>query len=63
MFDFPAEGGSIATEEWVGDKALLTTDDKTTIVNAVNEIEGEVSNLASDNVTLSIYKTSNFATP
>lgn len=48
---------------YVGDKEDLTAADKTTIVAAINSNALEISLLNTNQVTLSIYKISNFGTP
>lgn len=47
----------------VGDKATLTTVAKTTIVAAVNEVKGTLDSQSSDQITLKIFKVSNYGTP
>jgi hypothetical protein len=46
----------------VGDKTTLITTDKASLVAASNEIKGNVNQLQSDGITLSIFKVSNYAT-
>ena len=46
-----------------GKREDLQTDEKDTIVGAINEIDNGLSNIQTDNITVSIYKISNFATP
>jgi hypothetical protein len=47
----------------VGKLEDLNTTEKETVVGAVNELENEVSAIQTDNITVSIYKISNYATP
>lgn len=46
----------------VGDKSNLTTSVKTNLVAAVNEVDNDIAGIEADNITLKIYKVSNFAT-
>lgn len=46
----------------VGDKANLTTSNKTNLVAAINEVDNDIAGVEADNITLKIYKVSNFAT-
>lgn len=54
---------SQVTDGTVGSLNDLNTTSKANVVAAVNEIEVEVSGIQADNVTLTIYKVSNFGTP
>lgn len=45
-----------------GDKNNLLTTNKNTIVEGINEVYTDVSNLSQDNITLKIFKVSNYAT-
>jgi hypothetical protein len=45
----------------IGDKTTLTTDDKNNLVEAINEVAGDVANLNQDNVILKIFKKSNYS--
>jgi hypothetical protein len=47
----------------VGKPEDLQTTDKTNVVAAVNELDNEVTAIQTDNITVSIYKISNYATP
>lgn len=47
----------------LGDKAGLITDDRLTVVGAVNEVKGTLNSIESDQITLKIFKISNYATP
>lgn len=47
----------------VGDKATLTTEVKTNLVAAVNEVKGTLNSQSSDQITLKIFKVSNYGTP
>jgi hypothetical protein len=47
----------------VGELEDLQTTNKNSLVEATNELENEVSAIQTDNVTVSIYKISNYATP
>ena len=47
----------------VGELEDLQTTNKESIVAATNELENEVAAIQTDNVTVSIYKISNYATP
>lgn len=46
----------------VGDKSNLTTSTKTNLVAAINEVDNDIAGIEADNITLKIYKVSNFAT-
>lgn len=46
----------------VGDKNNLTTSVKTNLVAALNEVDNDIAGIEADNITLKIYKVSNFAT-
>lgn len=47
----------------VGELEDLQTDNKENIVEAVNEVDTAVASIQADNITVSIYKISNYATP
>lgn len=47
----------------LGNKATLTTEDKTNLVAAVNEVKGTLDSQSSDQITLKIFKVSNYGTP
>ncbi len=51
-----------AKKSEVGELENLQTTSKENIVAATNELDNEVSQLQTDNITLSIYKVSNYAT-
>lgn len=50
-------------KEMVGDISSLQTTNKDSIVSAINEVDNAVAGIQTDNVTLTIYKVSNFGTP
>lgn len=52
----------LATKQELGDLNNLTTSDKSSAVNAINEVSNDVLSLSQDQITLSIFKVSNYAT-
>ena len=65
----PASGGSssgdaVTTETFnstIGDLTTLVTDDKSSIVEAINEVAEDISSLSQTNVILNIFKKSNYS--
>lgn len=47
----------------LGNRNNLTTEDKTTLVAATNEVKGQLNSILSDQITLKIFKISNYGTP
>lgn len=47
----------------LGEKSALITDNRITVVGAVNEVKAALNSTESDQITLKIFKISNYATP
>jgi len=60
--DISVDVSGFALKADLGNKSALATTSKNSVVQAVNEINGKLNLLQSDQITLSIFKISNYGT-